>query len=53
MLAVPVFNARNEVTHTLVAAGVAEQLSNARIVAIAKAMKAEARELSALILGAA
>ena len=47
VLAVPVFNERNEVTHTLVAAGVADQLDNARCVAIAKDMRAEAARLSA------
>jgi DNA-binding IclR family transcriptional regulator len=50
VLAVPVFNARGGVTHTLVAAGVAEQLDRARCVAIAKDMRHEAAQLSALLL---
>ncbi len=50
VLAVPVFNQRRELTHTLVAAGVAEQLDNARSLAMAKDMRAEAEQLSALLL---
>jgi DNA-binding IclR family transcriptional regulator len=53
VIAVPVFNARNELTHTLVAAGVADQLDNARCVAIAKDMQAEAGQLSALLFSKA
>ncbi len=53
VLAVPVFNQRRELTHTLVAAGVAEQLDNARSVAIAKDMRADADQLSALLLSKA
>ena len=49
VLAVPVFNARKEVTHTLVAAGVADQLDNARCAAIANDMRDEAARLSALL----
>ena len=50
VLAVPVFNARNEVTHTLVAAGLADQLDTARCVAIANDMRAEANRISTLLL---
>ena len=53
VLAVPVFDKRKEVTHTLVAAGVAEQLDNARCIAIAKDMRAEADQLSARLLSKA
>lgn len=47
VIAVPVFNAREEVTHTLVAAGLADRLSEARCKAIAKDMRAEAQRLGA------
>jgi len=50
VLAVPVFNARKEVTHTLVAAGLADQLDNATCAAIAKDMRAEANRISTLLL---
>ena len=50
VLAVPVFNKHKEVTHTLVAAGVAEQLDNARCLAIVKDMRLEADQLSARLL---
>ena len=50
---VPVFDKHKEVTHTLVAAGVAEQLDNARCLAIAKDMLAEAAQLSARLLSKA
>jgi DNA-binding IclR family transcriptional regulator len=53
VLAVPVFNQRKEVTHTLVAAGVAEQLDNARCLAMAKDMLGEAAALSARLLSKA
>jgi DNA-binding IclR family transcriptional regulator len=53
VLAVPVFNKRQEVTHTLVAAGVAEQLDNARCLAIANDMRVEAGQLSARLLSKA
>lgn len=53
VLAVPVFNSRREVTHTLVAAGVAEQLDRARCAAIAKDIQAEASQLSTLLLSKA
>ena len=53
VLAVPVFNRGAMLTHTLVAAGVADQLDNARCVAIAGDMRAEADQLSALLLSKA
>jgi DNA-binding IclR family transcriptional regulator len=53
VLSVPVFNARRELTHALVAAGVAEQLDNARCAAIAADMQSEAERLSALLLSRA
>jgi len=45
-----VFNARKEVTHTLVAAGLADQLNNATSAAIANDMRAEAKRISTLLL---
>ena len=53
VLAVPVFNARKEITHTLVAAGLADQLDNAHCAAIAKDMRAEADQLSTLLFSRA
>jgi DNA-binding IclR family transcriptional regulator len=50
VLSVPVFDARGDVTHTLVAAGVAEQLDAATCTDLAAAMRAEAEELSRLLL---
>ena len=50
VLAVPVFNARKEITHTLVAAGLADRLDNATCAAIAKDMRAEANRISTLLL---
>jgi DNA-binding IclR family transcriptional regulator len=50
VLAVPVFNARKEITHTLVAAGLADQLDSATCAAIAKDMRAEANRISTLLL---
>ena len=50
IVAVPVLNARKKITHTLVAAGVADQLDNARCVAIANDMRAEANRISTLLL---
>jgi DNA-binding IclR family transcriptional regulator len=47
VLAVPLLNARNEVTHTLVAAGLADRLNDARCAAIARDMRAEAQRLAA------
>jgi len=51
VLAVPVFNADGEMTHTLVVAGVADQLDKARCVEIANDMQVEAAKLSALLFG--
>ncbi len=45
VLAVPVFNARREFTHTLVAAGLAERLTATRCATIARDMQAEAQRL--------
>jgi DNA-binding IclR family transcriptional regulator len=53
VLSVPVFDAQQRVTHTLVAAGVAEQLDNARCVALAAEMRREAGELSTLLVSKA
>jgi len=53
VLAVPVFDSQRTVTHTLVAAGVAEQLDNAQCLAMAAAMRGEAEQLSALLLSKA
>jgi DNA-binding IclR family transcriptional regulator len=53
VLSVPVFDARGEVVYTLVAAGVAEQLDTARCTELAAAMRAEAAELSKLLLSKA
>jgi DNA-binding IclR family transcriptional regulator len=53
VLSVPVFNARRELTHALVATGVAEQLDNARCAAVAAAMRSEAERLSAQLLSRA
>ena len=50
VLAVPVFNARKEITHTLVAAGLADRLDSATCAAIAKDMRAEANRISTLLL---
>jgi len=50
VLAVPVFSGRKEVKHTLVAAGVTDQLNNTRCVAIAKDMRMEAERISNLLL---
>jgi len=49
VLAAPVFNARGEITHTLVAAGVADQLNGARCAAIAGDMREQAARLSTLL----
>lgn len=51
VLAVPVFNAHREITHTLVVAGVADQLDKDRCVEIANDLQAEAARLSALLFG--
>ena len=47
VVAVPVFDRTRAVTHTLVVAGVAEQLDAARCAAIAGSMQTEAAALSA------
>lgn len=52
-IAVPVFNARNEIKHTMVAAGLADQLDKARCVAIANDMRAEATRIVALLFSQA
>ena len=49
VLAVPVFDTQRSVTHTLVVAGVAEQLDNARCQALAQVMRTEAARVSALL----
>jgi DNA-binding IclR family transcriptional regulator len=51
VLAVPVLNAHGELAHTLVIAGVADQLDKARCVEVANDMQAEAAKLSALLFG--
>jgi len=53
VVSIPVFNARKELTHALVAAGVAEQIDSARCTAIAADMRSEAERLSALLLSKA
>jgi DNA-binding IclR family transcriptional regulator len=50
VLAVPVFDARRQVTHALVAAGLADQLHNSRGLELAKVMRGEADRLSAMLL---
>ena len=51
VLAVPIFNARREVTHTIVAAGLAEQLDRKRVPVVAASMQAEAAQVGALLFG--
>ena len=53
VVSIPVFNGRKELTHALVAAGVAEQLDSARCIAIAADMRSEVERLSALLLSKA
>ena len=53
VLAVPIFNARREVTHTIVAAGLAEQLDRKRVPVVAASMQAEAAQVGALLFGRA
>jgi len=53
VIAVPVFNARDEMTHTLVVTGVADQLDSARCVEIANDMRAESAGLSTLLFAKA
>ncbi len=49
VLAVPVFNARREITHTLVAAGLADQLNSRQCAAIARDMRAQADRVAELL----
>ena len=51
VLAVPVFDARNRMTHALVAAGLADQLQNSRGVELAGEMRREADRVAAMLLG--
>ena len=49
VIAVPVLNSHKRMTHSLVAAGLAEQLDDARAHALAKDLQAEAHTLSQLL----
>ena len=49
VIAVPVFDARGRLTHSLVAAGVADQIGGAKSQALAKDLQAEAQVLSQLL----
>ena len=49
LVAVPVLDAGGRLTHTLVAAGMAEQLDNARCQALAQEMRNEAARVAALL----
>jgi len=49
LIAVPVFEGAGRMTHSLVAAGLADQLGSSRIASLAKAMQADAQELSQLL----
>ncbi|HSW04353.1 IclR family transcriptional regulator [Aquabacterium sp.] len=49
VIAVPVFDARGRMTHSLVAAGVADQLGGAKSQALAKDLQTEAQTLSQLL----
>jgi DNA-binding IclR family transcriptional regulator len=51
LVAVPVFGAAGTMTHTLVAAGVTEQLRGPKAEELARALQAEARSLSRLLGG--
>jgi DNA-binding IclR family transcriptional regulator len=51
LVAVPVFGAAGAMTHTLVAAGVTEQLRGPKAEELARALQAEARSLSRLLGG--
>ena len=51
VLAVPIFNARRHVTHTIVAAGLADQLDRKRTGVVAASMQAEAARVSTLLFG--
>ena len=50
IVAVPLVNAAGRITHTLVGAGLSEQLDAPRSAALAEDMRQEARRLSMLIL---
>jgi DNA-binding IclR family transcriptional regulator len=50
VVAVPLLNAAGRITHSLVGAGLTDQLDPPRIAALAEDMRLEARRLSALIL---
>jgi DNA-binding IclR family transcriptional regulator len=49
VIAVPVLDKHERMTHSLVAAGLAEQLDDARAHALAKELQAEAQTLSQLL----
>lgn len=49
IIAVPVFDRMDRMTHALVAAGLSDQLSGARAQALAKELQAEARNLTQLL----
>src|SRR5690606_18497929 len=49
IIAVPVFDTRDELTHALVCAGLADQFSGSRSVAVATGLQQEARTLSGLL----
>ena len=51
VLAVPVFDARNQMTHALVAAGLTDRLQNSRGVELAGEMRREAERVAAMLLG--
>jgi len=51
VLAVPIFDARRQVTHTIVAAGLAEQLDRKRAAVVAASMQAEAASVAASLFG--
>ena len=51
VVAVPVFDARRRVTHTIVAAGLAEQLDRKRTALVAASMQAEAAQVAASLFG--
>jgi len=49
LIAVPVFDSKGRLTHSLVAAGLADQLNGAKSQALAKEMQAEAQAISRLM----
>lgn len=49
IIAVPVFDAQDQVTHALIAAGLADQLGSPKCLAIAKDLQADAQSLSQLL----